>query len=98
MARCGDGWLAFNLPVDEAPARVARLKQLTREAGRDPEALRISTAIFTWTQLDELERYRDAGITEFLLFKSCELSTDHDTMLGEIEAAARRYVDLAAGL
>ena len=98
VARIGDGWLAFNLPVAEAPVRVARLKELTREQGRDPETLRISTAIFTWTELDELARYRDAGITEFLLFKSCELSIDHGAMVGEIEAAARKYIGAAAVL
>ena len=98
VARCGDGWLAFNLPVAEAPARVARLKELTREQGRDPEALRISTAIFTWTEPDELKRYRDAGVTEFLLFKSCELSVEDGPLNEEIDAAARKYVDLAATL
>ena len=98
VARCGDGWLAFNLPVGEASARVARLKELVRAEGRDPEALRISTAIFTWTEPDELKCYRDAGVTEFLLFKSCELSVERDKLAGEIEAAARKYVDLAAGL
>jgi len=66
VARSGDGWLAFDMPVAEAPARIARLKQLTREQDRDPESLRISVAIFTWTEPDELERYRDAGVTEFL--------------------------------
>jgi probable F420-dependent oxidoreductase len=98
VARTGDGWLAFNLPVAEAPSRVARLKELTRAQDRDPDALRISVAIFTWTEQDELKRYRDAGITEFLLFKCNELPLDDaglDAALGE---AARKYLDLAATL
>jgi len=98
VARTGDGWLAFNLPVAEAPSRVARLKELTRAQDRDPDALRISVAIFTWTEQDELKRYRDAGITEFLLFKCNELPLDDaglDDALGE---AARKYLDLAATL
>lgn len=98
VARTGDGWLAFNLPVAEAPERVARLKQLTREAGRDPEALRISVAIFSWTAPDELKRYRDAGITEFLLFKCNELPLDDAGLAAGLDEAARQYVDLAAGL
>ena len=98
VARIGDGWLAFNLPVDEAPARVERLKELTREQGRDPEVLRISVAIFTWTELDELKRYRDAGITEFLLFKCNDLPLDDDGLKRATDQAARRYVDQAAGL
>jgi probable F420-dependent oxidoreductase len=98
VARTGDGWLAFNLPVAEAPARVARLKALTREAGRDPEALRISVAIFSWTEPDELKRYRDAGITEFLLFKCNELPLDDAGLAAGIDEAARKYVDLAESL
>lgn len=98
VARTGDGWLAFNLPVDEAPARVGRLKELTREAGRDPDALRISVAIFTWTEPDELKRYRDAGITEFLLFKCNELPLDDAGLADALSEASRKYVDLAAKL
>jgi len=98
VARTGDGWLAFNLPVDEAPARVARLKDLTREQGRDPEALRIGVAIFSWTEPDELKRYRDAGITEFLLFKCNEFPLDNEGLHAAADEAARKYVDLAAGL
>jgi alkanesulfonate monooxygenase SsuD/methylene tetrahydromethanopterin reductase-like flavin-dependent oxidoreductase (luciferase family) len=98
VARIGDGWLAFNLPVDEAPVRVARLKELTREQGRDPEALRISVAIFTWTQPDELKRYRDAGITEFLLFKCNELPLDDAGLEDALGEASRKYVELAARL
>jgi len=98
VARTGDGWLAFNLPVAEAPARVGRLKALTREQGRNPERLRISVAIFTWTDPDELERYRDAGITEFLLFKSNEFPLDDDGLKRATDEAARRFVDPAARL
>lgn len=98
VARTGDGWLAFNLPVDEAPARVAKLKELTREQDRDPETLRISVAIFTWTEPDELKRYRDAGVTEFLLFKCNELPLDDVGLTDALDEAARKYVDLAAGL
>jgi probable F420-dependent oxidoreductase len=54
VARLGDGWIAFNLPVEEAAARVATLKQLTREQDRDPEKLRIICGIFGSTSLDDL--------------------------------------------
>lgn len=98
VARTGDGWLAFNMPVAEAPARVARLKELTREQNRDPEALRISVAIFSWTEPDELKLYRDAGVTEFLLYKCNELPVDDDGLAAGLDEAARMYVDLAATL
>lgn len=98
VARTGDGWLAFNIPVDEAPARVARLKELTREQDRDPEKLRLSVAIFSWTDPDELKRYRDAGFTEFLLFKCNELPVEQEGLVAGLDEAARKYVDLAATL
>jgi probable F420-dependent oxidoreductase len=97
VARIGDGWLAFNLPVEKAAERVALLKRFTREQGRDPERLRISAAIFSFTRLDDLERYRDAGITEFLLFKSGELPIE-DAPLGEqLAVAAGHFVEPVAG-
>jgi len=91
VARLGDGWIAFNLPVEEAPARVAKLKQLTREQDRDPEAQRIVCGIFSSTSLDDLERYRDAGVTEFNLVTEVPLDDRglSDTM-GEFN---RRFVE-----
>jgi alkanesulfonate monooxygenase SsuD/methylene tetrahydromethanopterin reductase-like flavin-dependent oxidoreductase (luciferase family) len=96
VARAGDGWLAFNLPVAEAPARIGRLKALMREAGRDPESVRVSTAIFSWTSRDDLARYREAGVTEFLLFKSGELPADQALDEAVVEAG-RQFVDPVAG-
>lgn len=96
VARAGDGWLAFKLPVEDAAARVARLKQLTREQGRDPEKLRIITAAFTSTSDDDLKRYRDAGITEFNLVTSGELPLD-DGLDAAMADLGRRFVDKVAG-
>lgn len=96
VVRAGDGWLAFNLPVRDAPARIARLKALAREKDRDPESLRISTAIFGWTSPDDLARYREAGITEFLLFKSGELPVDDGALNESLAEAGRRFVDAVA--
>jgi alkanesulfonate monooxygenase SsuD/methylene tetrahydromethanopterin reductase-like flavin-dependent oxidoreductase (luciferase family) len=93
VARAGDGWLAFNLPAAAAAARIDRLKVLTREAGRDPASLRISTAIFSWTKPEELELYRKAGVTEFLLFKSGELPVEEEALDEAVAAAARQFVD-----
>ncbi|MEJ5978059.1 TIGR03619 family F420-dependent LLM class oxidoreductase [Novosphingobium sp. PS1R-30] len=73
VARLADGWLPYNLPVDQAPAAIAELKAMTREAGRDPEALRIIKIVYSNASLDDLKRYRDAGVTEFNLASSGEL-------------------------
>lgn len=96
VARTGDGWLAFNLPVDKAAPRIALLKQLTREHGRDPGSLRISCAIFNWTPMDNLKRYRDAGITEFLLFNCGELPSESPALEEAMDEAGRRFVDFVS--
>ena len=73
IARLGDGWLPFNLPVEEAAARIGELRQMTREAGRDFDRLRIVKIVFSNAALDDLKRYRDAGVTEFNMASSGEL-------------------------
>lgn len=93
VARAGDGWLAFKLPVEDAPARVAKLKELTRAQGRDPEALRIVCGIFSSTSLDDLKRYRDAGVTEFNLVTAGELPTDEPGLAQGIAEFGRRFVE-----
>ena len=76
VARLGDGWLPFNLPVDQAAATIAALRRMTEEAGRDFEALRIIKIVFSNAPLDDLKRYRDAGVTEFNLASSGELPAE----------------------
>jgi probable F420-dependent oxidoreductase len=76
VARLGNGWLPYNLPVDQAAGVIAELKAMTRDTGRDPEALRIIKIIYSNAGLDDLKRYRDAGVTEFNMASSGELPTD----------------------
>jgi probable F420-dependent oxidoreductase len=81
VARLADGWLPLRLPVEEAAAQIARLKALVREHDRDPERLRIVATVNSATSGDDLARYRDAGVTEFILASYGEL---------ELEPAALR--------
>lgn len=76
VARLGDGWLPYNLPVEDAPRVIGELKDMTRDAGRDPEALRIIKIVYSNFKLDDLKRYRDAGVTEFNISSSGEIPTD----------------------
>jgi len=92
VARLGDGWLPYNLPVERAAAVIAELKAMTREAGRDPEALRIIKIVYSNASLDDLKRYRDAGVTEFNVATSGELSTDEATLRGQFSEWAERLV------
>jgi probable F420-dependent oxidoreductase len=93
VARTGDGWLAYSVPVEEMAGKVAQLRQMTEEQGRDPDALRISKAIFSYTTRDDMERLREAGVDEFLLFKSGELAFGQAELTGQLEEAAASFVE-----
>lgn len=94
VARRGDGWLAYSVPVDEMADQIARLRQMTEEEGRDPDRLRISKAIFSYTTRDDMERLREAGVHEFLLFKSGELAFEQTLLTEQLEEAAANVVDV----
>jgi alkanesulfonate monooxygenase SsuD/methylene tetrahydromethanopterin reductase-like flavin-dependent oxidoreductase (luciferase family) len=93
VARLGDGWLPYNLPVEEAPRVIGDLKAMTRAEGRDPEALRIIKIVYSNARLDDLKRYRDAGVTEFNVASSGEIPLDD----GGIKAKFAEYAETIAG-
>jgi probable F420-dependent oxidoreductase len=93
IARMGDGWLGLNVPVEQAHDRIAMLKRLTREQDRDPEALRIMCPIFETTRLDTLERYRDAGATEYYLLASGAETIDEQSLDARLAELAGRFVE-----
>ena len=76
VARFGNGWLPYNLPVEQAAGVITELKAMTRDEDRDPAALRIIKIIYSNASRDDLKRYRDAGVTEFNMASSGELPTD----------------------
>jgi hypothetical protein len=76
VARLADGWLPYNLPVADAPRVIREVKAMTRAEGRDPDALRIIKIVYSNATLDDLKRYRDAGVTEFNIASSGEIPTD----------------------
>ncbi len=76
VARQGDGWLPYNLPVADAASVIGELKDMTRAEGRDPDDLRIIKIVYSNYKLDDLKRYRDAGVTEFNISSSGEIPSD----------------------
>lgn len=63
----GDGWFGFNVGPDEAAPLVQRLHQIAGETGRPTDQLMISLAPatkLTHVTLDDLKRYRDAGVQQ----------------------------------
>jgi probable F420-dependent oxidoreductase len=66
-AAWGDGWYGFALSgIDEVRDRVSQLRALTREAGRDPDALQIAVALAPEAEADPAE-LAAAGVTQHVL-------------------------------
>lgn len=98
VAQLGDGWLPYNLPVDEAAATIADLKARTADFGRDPEALRIVKIVYSSSNLDDLLRWRDAGVTEFNIASSGELPLEEGGMRAKFDELRQRLIEpLKAG-
>lgn len=98
VARLGDGWLPYNLPVEDAPRVIAELKNMTRAKGRDPSALRIAKIVYSSAKLDDLKRYRDAGVTEFNIASSGEIPLDTPGIESKFAEFRERIVDPIAAL
>jgi probable F420-dependent oxidoreductase len=98
VARLGDGWLPYNLPVEAAAGTIGRLREMTREAGRDPDRLRIIKIVYSSAKLEDLKRYRDAGVTEFNIASSGELSLDPTLMEADFAKLHERLVTPVAAL
>lgn len=96
VARLGDGWYPLGLPLDAISGRVAKLRQLTTEQGRDPDKLRILWPILPHTPIDVLRRARDAGITEFYLLAHGELPPTGPDLETEIRALGEKFVRAVA--
>jgi probable F420-dependent oxidoreductase len=92
VAQLGDGWLPYNLPVDKAGAVIAELKAMTRDAGREPAHLRIIKIVYANARLDDLKRYRDAGVTEFNIASSGEIPLDEPGIEAQFSAWQEQLV------
>jgi probable F420-dependent oxidoreductase len=93
VAQLADGWLPYNLPVEKAPAVIGELKDMTRAAGRNPESLRICKIVYETATLDDLKRYRDAGVTEFNLASNGDIPIEDAGM----EAKFREWKETLVG-
>jgi probable F420-dependent oxidoreductase len=93
VAELCDGWLPYNLPVERAPTVIAELKDMTRAAGRDPNRLRICKIVYATATLDDLKRYRDAGVTEFNIASNGDIPIEDAGM----EAKFREWRETLVG-
>ena len=68
VADVGQGWYGFNLSPEEVLAPLARLDELLAE--RDRHRRELHTYVSPYMQacgLDEIRRYRDAGVDQVIL-------------------------------
>ncbi|MFC0450777.1 LLM class F420-dependent oxidoreductase [Rhodococcus jostii] len=90
VAAWGDGWYGFNLDgVDAVTERIRTLHDLCRDAGRDPEELRLAVALREVDPSD-VEALADAGVDELVLV---ELPPDDPGAAADwVASLARRWM------
>lgn len=92
-----DGWLGFNIDVDETVAAARRLRELLNEAGRNPEEFEISMS--SWDKPpspSQLKKLHGEGITEVAL--RVDLPETPDGVEKALERVASAYMEKAAAL
>jgi probable F420-dependent oxidoreductase len=96
VADYGNGWCGFNLSADEAAAKMKRLDELIKAAGRKRSEIYMALSPYTKPiTRDDLKRYRDAGVDE-LGFIEFNPPTSERDMIAKMEQMAREWVEPAA--
>ncbi len=71
VARTYDGWCPLAFDAEDYKKKVQTIRQLTKEAGRDPDALQMSAFVDPKDgalSADELQAFRDAGASRIVCF------------------------------
>jgi probable F420-dependent oxidoreductase len=98
VAEYGNGWIGFNLTPDEAAAKIRRIEELLRANGRKRSDVELAVSNSGKPATPEdLKRYRDAGVEEFVLtgLRSPHTPAEAVTVL---EKAAREWLEPASKL
>jgi probable F420-dependent oxidoreductase len=97
VARLGDGWFGVKLNPEQAAAKVATLKSLMTEAGRDISEIEIIISPYeNEVTMDGLRAYHEIGVSEFVPF--VRLPGDVRKIPEALERIARQWVEPAAKL
>jgi probable F420-dependent oxidoreductase len=96
VARFGQGWYAFNLDPDGLRDHLHLLDQLLDEEGRRRGDIAVSVCGFLRpTEIDDINRYREAGADQVILFVGDLGATDTERRINEL---ADRIVEPAREL
>jgi len=89
-AEWADGWFPVDFALPDVAASVAAFRQQVKEFGRDPDAVKITLQAMMHPTLDDLKRYRDAGISRVNVGVSVDLWDKPDAVMPMID----RYAEL----
>jgi len=97
VARLGDGWFGVKLNPEQAAAKIATLRKLMIEAGRDINELEIIISPYeNEVTAEDLQAYHELGVDEFVPF--VRLPGDDKQIPEALERVARQWVEPAAKL
>lgn len=98
VAEYGNGWCGFNLTPDEATAKIRRIEELLKASGRKRSDVELAVSPYTKpSTVDDLKRYRDAGVDEVVLIKLRPPRAEKE-VVEDLEQIARDWVEPAAKL
>jgi probable F420-dependent oxidoreductase len=98
VAEYGDGWIGFNLTPDEAAAKIRRIEELLKVNGRKRSEVELAVSNSGKPiTVDDLKRYRDAGVEEFVI-TSLRAPHTPDEAQAVLEKAAREWLEPASRL
>ncbi|HEX3408866.1 MAG TPA: LLM class F420-dependent oxidoreductase [Candidatus Binataceae bacterium] len=98
VAEYGDGWIGFNLSVEEAAPKIKRIEELLKTAGRKRSDVEIAVSPYMKPMKpDDLKRYRDLGVDEVAMV-NFEVAANERELVAKIEKIAREFVEPAAKL
>jgi len=97
VAEVGDGWFGVNVTVEDAQAKIARIRQYAQAAGRDSGKFHfaVSPGLGMPVEVDMIKRYRDAGVHQVIVGA---IPRDSKEIKGEIERLAEKLVGPSAKL
>jgi probable F420-dependent oxidoreductase len=97
VARMGNGWFGVKLNPDQAAAKIATLRSLMSEAGRDIKELEIIISPYeNQVSTADLRAYHEIGVAEFVPF--VRLPADDSKIPEALERVAREWIEPAAKL
>ncbi|MDO8432099.1 MAG: LLM class F420-dependent oxidoreductase [Candidatus Binatus sp.] len=97
VARMGNGWFGVKLNPEQAAAKIATLRSLMSEAGRDIADLEIIISPYeNQVTAEDLRAYHELGVAEFVPF--VRLPGDDTRIPEALEQVAREWIEPAAKL